>query len=133
MGSTLVYGYVICLQRDSVSRNRVPQVNLDYNLLTNQSLYNDFNLNPVSQGYSLEVKLFSLSMFFFYAPVSKDRGHIVFGQSVCLFVCLTLTLTISFEWQVIGLSYFIYVYLHLLMFYPYVTLLKKNVIQFSMK
>jgi hypothetical protein len=36
----------------------------------------------------------------FYAPVSKDRGHIVFGLSVCLSVCLsakTLTLAISFE------------------------------------
>ncbi|XP_048745744.2 TNFAIP3-interacting protein 2-like [Ostrea edulis] len=44
-------------KRDSVSRNRLPQVNLDYNLLTNQSLYNDFNLNPVNHGYSLETPL----------------------------------------------------------------------------
>ena len=27
-------------------------------------------------------------MIDFYAPVSKDRGHIVFGVSVCLSVCL---------------------------------------------
>jgi hypothetical protein len=39
----------------------------------------------------------------FYAPISKDRGHIVFGLSVCL-SAKTLTLAISFEWQVIGIS-----------------------------
>jgi hypothetical protein len=27
--------------------------------------------------------------YVFYAPVSKDRGHIVFGLSVCLSVCLS--------------------------------------------
>jgi hypothetical protein len=39
--------------------------------------------------------------FSFYAPVSKDQGHIVFGLSVCLSVCQstkTLTLAISFDW-----------------------------------
>jgi hypothetical protein len=37
----------------------------------------------------------------FYAHVSKDWGHIVFGLSIRLSVCLsakTLTLAISFEW-----------------------------------
>jgi hypothetical protein len=34
---------------------------------------------------------------YFYAPVSKDWGHIVFGLSVCL-SAKTLTLAISFEW-----------------------------------
>ncbi|XP_062602200.1 centrosomal protein of 55 kDa-like [Saccostrea cucullata] len=44
-------------KRDSVGRNRLPQVNMDYNVLTNQSLYNDFNLNQVNQGYSMETQL----------------------------------------------------------------------------
>ena len=41
----------------------------------------------------------------FYAPTSIDRGHIVFGLSICLFlhlsICLstkTSTLAIAFEW-----------------------------------
>jgi hypothetical protein len=102
----------------------------------------------------------------FYAPVSKDRGHIVFGLSICLSVCKnlnigyifwmasdrafifhmcvpynktfllvpkcltlwpwslthfskTLTLAISFEWQVMGLSYFICVFLTTRPFYWY--------------
>jgi hypothetical protein len=29
-----------------------------------------------------------LVMIFISVPLSKDRGHIVFGLSVCLFVCL---------------------------------------------
>lgn len=44
-------------KRDPMSRNRFPQVNLDYNLLTNQSLYNDFNLNQGNQGLSMETQL----------------------------------------------------------------------------
>ncbi|XP_061177821.1 NF-kappa-B essential modulator-like [Saccostrea echinata] len=44
-------------KRDSVGRNRLPQVNMEYNVLTNQSLYNDFNLNQVNQGYSMETQL----------------------------------------------------------------------------
>jgi hypothetical protein len=47
-----------------------------------------------------------LCTMLYYAPVSKDWGHTVFGLSVlsvclCLSVCLsakTLTLAISFEW-----------------------------------
>jgi hypothetical protein len=46
------------------------------------------------------------NLTYIYAPVSKDRGHIVFGLSVCLFA-KTLTLATSFEWRVIGLLYFI--------------------------
>ena len=30
-------------------------------------------------------------MINFYAPVSKDRGHILFGLSVCLSVCKKLS------------------------------------------
>jgi hypothetical protein len=40
------------------------------------------------------------SLHIFYAPVSKDREHTVFGLSVSLSGCLsakTLTLAISFE------------------------------------
>lgn len=51
----------LCLQKDPMSRNRFPQVNLDYNLLTNQSLYNDFNLNQGNQGLSMEVMTLTLS------------------------------------------------------------------------
>ena len=32
--------------------------------------------------------------FIFYAPGSKDRGHIVFVLSVCLFVCLFVCLSV---------------------------------------
>ena len=53
----------------------------------------------------------------FYAPASVDQGHIVFGlsvsPSVCLSVCLsakTLTFAIAFEWYVIKLSFFTYIY-----------------------
>ena len=53
----------------------------------------------------------------FYAPSSIDWWHIVFGLSVCpfvhMFVCLSaesFTLAIAFEWLVIQLSYFIYIF-----------------------
>jgi hypothetical protein len=47
-------------------------------------------------------------VWWFLCPVSKNQRHIVFGLSVHLSVCLsakTLTLAISFELQVIGISY----------------------------
>lgn len=57
----LIMREFLCLQKDPMSRNRFPQVNLDYNLLTNQSLYNDFNLNQGNQGLSMEVMTLTLS------------------------------------------------------------------------
>ena len=42
-------------------------------------------------------------------PTSIDRGHIVFGLSVCL-SAKTFTLAIAFEWYVIYLSYFTYIF-----------------------
>jgi hypothetical protein len=85
---------------------------------------------PWSSGASFTKGLKTTSRIFswlqscgklFYAPVLKDRGHIVFGLSICLSVCLqkTLTLAISFEWHVIGLSYFICVFLMTRPFYWY--------------
>jgi hypothetical protein len=47
-----------------------------------------------------------------YAPVSKEQGKLVFWPICLPSVCLsakTLTLAISFEWYMIGLSYFMYV------------------------
>ena len=40
--------------------------------------------------YAFVIKKYFLLKKYFYAPVSKDRGHIVFGLSVCLsVVCLS--------------------------------------------
>lgn len=76
----LIMRKFLCLQRDPMSRNRFPQVNLDYNLLTNQSLYNDFNLNQGNQGLSMEVMTLTLSLLtspnpFKFWPVSHFSLH----------------------------------------------------------
>jgi hypothetical protein len=70
--------------------------------------------------HSLKTKNYHLCKIFFYAPVSKDQGNIVFGLSVCLSVLsVCLSFVISFEWQVLGLSYFICVFLMTRPFYKY--------------
>ena len=52
-----------------------------------------------------------------YAPALIDRGHIILAcpfvcPSICSFVCpqKLLTLTLAFEWLVIELSHFTYVF-----------------------
>jgi hypothetical protein len=94
-----------------------------------------FDVHVCYYGFKLTFKTFSpcvtlqfpsfLSIYMKYinfyapsAPVLKDRGHIVFGLSVCL-SAKTLTLAIYFEWEVIGLSYFICVFLMTRPFYWY--------------
>ena len=65
-------------------------------------------------GKKEKILVTSIVYFFHFLYPHIDRlGHIVFGSSfVCLFVCLQkLTLAIAFEWYVMELSYFLYLFL----------------------
>jgi hypothetical protein len=52
------------------------------------SLYPAYKVSMQIDGTTLTFDLNKLQVAF-YAPVSKDRGHIVFGLSVRLSVCLS--------------------------------------------
>ena len=56
---------------------------------------------------NVNTNVFIFAYTHFYAPVSKDLGHIVIVPSVCLFVCLlsTLTFAITFEPLEVETSY----------------------------
>jgi hypothetical protein len=52
----------------------------------------EFQFDAIFMEDSTQEKIFedtnvSLYKYIFYAPVSKHWGHIVFGLSVCLYIC----------------------------------------------